>query len=178
MLQCRCVRRSCARRGTNSTRVCGDTLQLDFALFNDSFEACIVLEKAIAGEAEKIIAEVRVPKVDLEQSVITDGQHSSILYAFDGCSPFVIGRKKAKFSHETSRRKFNANFSHQIFSCGCQKHLFGCLSFPKQDIPFAVVASVHKRLEPVHCQIALHRDPRLLNEFDNLEKTQTVDGQQ
>jgi hypothetical protein len=38
----------------------GGSFQLDFVLFNDSFKACSVLQKAIAGEAEKIIAEVRV----------------------------------------------------------------------------------------------------------------------
>ena len=43
-----------------SACLCGGSFQFDFVLFNDSFKACSVLQKPIAGEAEKIIAEIRV----------------------------------------------------------------------------------------------------------------------
>jgi hypothetical protein len=48
--------------------------------------------------------------------------HLPVLYAFDGRGSPFTGRKEAKFTHETSRRKFDADFLDQKLSCDGQEH--------------------------------------------------------
>ena len=67
-------------------------LRRDFVLRNDSVKPRDILQQALAGQDEKVIAELRVLKVDLEQLLISDGQDMAILGAFDRRRPPVVGR--------------------------------------------------------------------------------------
>jgi len=65
---------------------------------------------------------LRILKVDFKQSFISYGQHLSVFYALDRTGSSVIRRKKAKFSHETSWRKLDADFLDQKLSCDGEEH--------------------------------------------------------
>src|SRR5262245_20420168 len=84
----------------------------DPALLNNLFKTRDVLQKTFAGEAEKIIAELRILEVDLQQSVIGHGQDFTILSAFDRLRPSIVGRQEAELTHETSGRDLDAEFGH------------------------------------------------------------------
>ena len=88
-----------------------------FFLCNDSFQPRNVLQQALAGQDEKVITELRILKVDFEELFIGYGQHYPVFYALDGRGSLFIGSKEAKFAHETSRRKFDADFRDQKLSC-------------------------------------------------------------
>src|SRR6516165_9402470 len=82
-------------------------------LRDNSFQPRDVLKQALAGQNQEVIAELRILKVDFEQPVICDGQHLSILDTFDRSRSPVVGRKEAKLTHDTSRRKFDADLGDQ-----------------------------------------------------------------
>ena len=125
-------------------------LQLDLILLDNSFKTRNVLNEAIAGETEKVIAELRILEVDFEQPILGDGQHLAVLDAFDRLRPSVVGREKAQFAHNAPGRKFDADFFDQKFSGNRKVHLVRRLSFAKQHIAAAIVTPVHKRLQPIH----------------------------
>ena len=75
-----------------------------------SFQPRNVLQQALAGQDEKVIAELRILKVDLEELFIGYGHHLPVLDAFDGRGSPLIGSKETEFAHETSRRKLHADF--------------------------------------------------------------------
>ena len=85
---------------------------------------------------------MRVLKVDLEQLFVGDCQHVTVLDAFDGRDPPVIGRQKTEFAHQLSRWKFDADFLHQEFSGDGQHHFVGGIVLPEQDVALAVFGSV------------------------------------
>src|SRR5450432_2242725 len=76
-------------------------------LRDNPFEPRNILQQSLAGQDQEKIAELRVLKVDLEQLVVSDGQHMTILDAFDRCRAPVIGREEAKLAHQISRRKLD-----------------------------------------------------------------------
>ena len=53
----------------------GRRLPQGFFLCNNSFQPRNVLQQALAGQDEKVITELRILKVDLEQLFIGYGQH-------------------------------------------------------------------------------------------------------
>src|SRR5580704_9386202 len=101
------------------------SLQLSLVLLDDCFKPRNVLDQAIAGETEKVIAELRILEIDFEQPVVGDGQHLPALDTFDGLRPFVVGRDETKLPHETPRRQLDADFGDEKFSGDRQVHLGG-----------------------------------------------------
>ncbi len=79
-------------------------------LCDKSFQSRDVFQQALAGQHQEVIAELRVLKVDLEQLFVGDGQHVTVLDAFDGRGSPVIGRQKTEFAHQAVpaevRRRF------------------------------------------------------------------------
>src|SRR5882757_2741517 len=98
-----------------------------FLLCDSSFQPRDVLQQALAGQDEEVIAELRILEVDFKQPFISYGQHLPVLYTFDRRGSPLIGRKEAKFTHKTSRRKFNADFRDQKLSCDRQEHFGSCI---------------------------------------------------
>jgi len=113
------------RRSVRAARSC--SLLCDCALCDNSVEPRDIFQHALAGQDEKVIAELRVVKVDLEQLFVGDGQYMPFLGAFNRRCPPVIGRKETKFAHQTSRRKFDTDFFHQEVSGDGQEHFVGCV---------------------------------------------------
>src|SRR5262245_44303699 len=96
-----------------SIRILGTIiLQADPALLDNFFKPRDVLQKTFAGEAEKIIAELWILEVDLQQPVIGHGQDFAILSAFDRLRPSIVRRQEAELTHETSGRDLDAEFGH------------------------------------------------------------------
>src|SRR5208283_2068801 len=121
----------------------------DLSLRDASLKTCNVLQQALGGKTEKVVAELRILEIDFEQSVIGDSQHGAILDTFDRLRPSVVRREKTQFAHNAPGRKFDADFFNQKFSGDRKVHLIGRLPFAKQHVAAAIVTPVHKRLEPV-----------------------------
>ena len=121
-----------------------ESLLRGFFLCDNSFQSRDVFQQALAGQDQKVIAELRVLKVDLEQLFVGDGQHVTVLDAFDGRGSPVIGRQKTEFAHQLSRRKFDADFLHKEFSGDGQQHFVGGIVLPEQDVALAVFALGHE----------------------------------
>jgi hypothetical protein len=88
----------------------------DFVLRDDRVEPRNVLQQALTGEDEKIIAKLRILEVNLEQLLVGDGQNLAVFDTFDCRRSAVVGCQETKLAHQTSRRKFDAYFLHQEFS--------------------------------------------------------------
>ena len=119
-----------------------------FFLCDNSFQPRNVLQQALAGQDEKVITELRILKVDFEQLFISYGHHLPVLDAFDGRGSPLIGSKETKFAHETSRRKFDADFRDQKLSCDRQEHFVSCIILLEQCVAPAIFSFGHERLEP------------------------------
>ena len=85
-------------------------------------EALVVVQEALAGQDEEIVAELRILKVDFKQPFISYGQDLSVFYALDRHGSSVVRRKEAKFAHEVSWRKFDADFLDQKLSRDSKRH--------------------------------------------------------
>ena len=160
-------------RLNGAARGCG--LLRDFVLCDDAFEPRDILQQALAGQDQKVIAEFRILKVDLEQLFVGYDQYLTVLCAFDRPGPPFIGRKEAKFAHEMSRRMFDADFGDQEFSGDRQEHFVSFIVLSEQYIALAIFARCHKRLEPLHRHIALRRNACLLDEREHLTETNSID---
>ena len=121
---------------------------------------------------------MRVLKVDLEQLLIGDAQHLSVLGAFDCRGPPVIRRKEAEFTHQASRWNRDVDLGDEETSGDGQQHfLRGVVLFEKR-VALAIFARGHERLEPFHRHVTRRRGTRLLDEVEHLMKAKGVDGQQ
>src|SRR4249919_1670097 len=98
------------REGIGPRRQSASYLSRGFFLCDDPFQPRYVLEQALAGQHEEVVAELRVLKINLEQLFIRDCHDLRVFNAFDSRSPPLIWRKEAKFAHETSRRNFHVDF--------------------------------------------------------------------
>jgi hypothetical protein len=165
---CRCRRSVRAARGCRLLR--------GLVLCDNCFEPRIILQQALAGQDQKVVAELWVLKVDLEQLLIGYGQHLRVLGAFDRRRPLVIGREEAEFAHQLSRRQFDAEIGNQEFPGHGQEHLVGCVAFFHQNIALAILSLGHERFEPFHRRIALGCATRLLDQNEHLTKAKGIDG--
>jgi hypothetical protein len=93
-------------------------------------EALVVVQEALAGQDEEIIAELRILKVDFKQPFVSYGQDLSVFYALDRHGSSVIRRKEAKFSDDASWRMDDANFLDQKLSRDGEKHFGGLITLP------------------------------------------------
>jgi hypothetical protein len=93
-------------------------------------EALVVFQQALAGQDEKIITELRILKVDFKQPFITYGQDLSVFYALDRHGSLLIRRKEAKFAHDTSWRKLDADFLDQKLSRDSKRHFGSRITLP------------------------------------------------
>src|ERR1700756_1660373 len=134
-------------------------------------EALVVLQEAMAGQDEEIIAELRILKVDLKQPFISYGQDLSVVYALDRHGSSVVRRKEAKFAHDASWRMLDADFLDQKLTRDRQQHFVGPVAFLEQSVALAIFALGHERFEPFHRHIALRRIARLLDELEQLTET-------
>src|SRR5471032_3314045 len=82
-------------RGSPRTALGG--LLCDLVLRDDGFGPREIFQQPVAGQDEEVIAELRILKVDLQQLFVSDGQHMTVLDAFDRRGPAVVGRKETEF---------------------------------------------------------------------------------
>src|SRR5262249_7209254 len=87
-----------------------------------------VLEQTRATEAEEIVAKFRILKVKLQQLGVGDGQHFSVLDAFDRLRAPVIGREKPKLADHASWCKLDVELLHQELAGDDQHHLVSASS--------------------------------------------------
>ena len=97
---------------------------------DDFQEALVVFHHALAGQDEEIIAELRILKVDFKQPFISYGQDLTIFYALDRHGSLVIRRKEAKFAHELSWRKLDADFLDQKLPRDNESHFGSGITSP------------------------------------------------
>ena len=91
-------------------------------LHYSAFEPREVFKQALAGQDEKVIAELRILKVEFKQPIIAYGEDLSVFYAFDRPGSSVIGRKETNFSHKTPWRNLDVDFLDQEPPCDGEKH--------------------------------------------------------
>ena len=85
----------------------------------------------MAGQDEKIIAELRILKVDFKQPFISYGQDLSVFNALDRHGSSVVRRKEAKFAHDASWRKLDADFLDQKLSRDGERHFGSRITLPE-----------------------------------------------
>lgn len=95
-------------------------------------EALVVFQETLAGQDEEIIAELLIIlKIDLKQPFISYGQDLAVFYALDRSGSSVIGRKEAKFSHETPWRKLDADFFDEKLPGDGEEHFRSGITLPE-----------------------------------------------
>src|ERR1700747_260040 len=109
----------------------GRSLRTGLLLCDDSLQPRDVFQEALTGQDEEVITELRILKVDFKQPFISYGQDLSVFYALDRPSSPIIGRKEAKFSHETPRRKLDADFLDQKLPCDGEEHFGSRITLPE-----------------------------------------------
>jgi hypothetical protein len=109
----------------------GRSLRSGLLFCNDSFQPRDVFQEALTGQYEEVIAELRILKVDFKQPFVSYGQDLSVFYALDRPGSLFVGRKEAKFSHETSWRKLDTDFLDQKLSCDSEEHFGSRITLPE-----------------------------------------------
>ena len=104
---------------------------MGFLYQTPSFRWCDVLQQTLTGEDEEVVAELLILKVDFKQPFISYGQDLSVFYALDRCGSSAIGRKEAKFSHETSWQKLDADFFDEKLPCDGEEHFRSGVILPE-----------------------------------------------
>src|SRR5215475_3704947 len=127
----------CSSQGHSSCAMRGWRLWRRFLLCESCFqprdvflEALVVFQEALAGQDEEIIAELRILKVDFKQPFISYGQDLSVFYALDRHGSSVVRRKEAKFAHDASRQKLDADFLDQKLSRDGERHFGSLITLP------------------------------------------------
>src|SRR5262249_52349704 len=100
-------------------------------LCESCFQPRDVFGEALAGEAEEVIAELRILKVDCKQPFISYGQDLTVFYALDRHGSLLIRRKEAKFAHDGSWRKLDADFLDQKLSRDSERHFGSRITLPE-----------------------------------------------
>ena len=95
-------------------------------------EALVVFQQTLTGEEEDVVAELLITlKVDFKQPFISYSQDLSVFYALDRSGSSLIGRKEAKFSHETPWGKLDADFFDEKLPGDGEKHFGRRITLPK-----------------------------------------------
>ena len=89
----------------------------------------------------------------------------------------VFGSDESKFAQEPPGRNSNANFHDQELTGYRQEHFASNVALLKQYLTFSVFPRTHVRSKPIHRQIALRGNPRLLDQFQHLAQADDVDRQ-
>ena len=90
--------------------------------FDDPFQPCDVFQQTPSGQNKEVVAELRILKVNFKQPLIRYAKDLSVFDALDRPGASVIGRKESKFSHDTPRRKLDADFLDQKLPGDDEEH--------------------------------------------------------
>src|SRR5262249_61395497 len=96
----------------HSVRSC---LQLRVGLRQPRFQTRDVLNEPLGRKPKKVIAKLRILKVQLEQLFIGNGQNVAILEAAYCLRPPVVRIDEAQLAHDTSSRQFDTDLVDEKF---------------------------------------------------------------
>lgn len=123
----------------------GRRLLCDHALREGRLQPRVVLQEALAGQDQKVIAELRILEIDLEQLFVGDGQGVAVLEAFDGRRPPVFGRQETELAHEAAGRKFDADLDDPEFAGHGQEHFVGQIALLEQNVAASIFPLAHEK---------------------------------
>src|SRR5262245_58002976 len=144
-----------AARAIRISTLHGANRQPAFVPLDDGSEARIVLEQALAAEAQEIISKVGILKPQFQQLVIGDGEYLAVLQALHGLGPAIVRSEKSKLPDHAPGAELDADLGHAELARDDVHHLVRSIALTEESLFLVILPPRHEWLEPIHREIAV-----------------------